>query len=244
MAIVETSMHFLARDKLYEHEKPYQLKYEPEKGISNSNLRLEKQEPLKISSIRGREQQFSMEENGFAVLKLDKEIPYDDFSDPAGIRRYLDVVSENLKTLLGADKIRKRDPGFPIMKKGNRYDYNQPSTVAHIDSTPEEAVSTFRQVNGDLKNFSPNLRYQVVNVQADDLMPTDVVFAAKATENLQVHYDAAHQWYYLEDQEPSELLVFRQADSHPVGRVERDEIRNAEHKMLASTLYTFFVSST
>ena len=50
-------------------------------------------------------------------------------------------------------------------------------------------------------------------------MPTDVVFPAKATENLQVHYDAAHKWYYLEDQEPSELLVFRQADSHPVGRV-------------------------
>ena len=105
MAVVDTSMHFLARDKLYEREKPYQLKYEAEKGIPRSNLRLEKQEPLKISSIRGREQQFTMERNGFAVLKLDKEIPYDDFSDPVGIRRYLDVVSETLKTLLGADKV-------------------------------------------------------------------------------------------------------------------------------------------
>ena len=39
------------------------------------------------------------------------------------------------------------------------------------------------------------------------------------TENMQVHYDAAQKWYYLEDQEPSELLIFRQAESHPAGRV-------------------------
>ena len=105
MAVVETSMHFLARDKLYEHEKPYQLKYEAENGIPRSNLRLEKHEPIKISSIRGRERQFSMEDNGFAVLKLDREIPYNDFSDPGGIRKYLDVVSESLRKFLGADRV-------------------------------------------------------------------------------------------------------------------------------------------
>lgn len=36
---------------------------------------------------------------------------------------------------------------------------------------------------------------------------------------MQVHYDAAHRWYYLEDQEPSELLVFRQTNSHPNGQL-------------------------
>ena len=30
------------------------------------------------------------------------------------------------------------------------------------DTTSAEAVSTFRQINGDPSNFSPNLRYQVV----------------------------------------------------------------------------------
>ena len=51
-------------------------------------------------------------------------------------------------------------------------------------------------------------------------MPADIVFDTKVTENMQVHHDAAHKWYYLEDQDPSELLVFRQADSNPVdGRV-------------------------
>ena len=50
-------------------------------------------------------------------------------------------------------------------------------------------------------------------------MAADAVFEAKVTENIQVHYDEAHRWYYLADQEASELLVFRQAESHPAGRV-------------------------
>lgn len=161
MAIVETSMHFLARDDLYEKEKPFQLKYAAAEGIPKSNFRLQKQDPIKISNLRGREQQLSLEKNGFAVLKLDEKIPYDDFNNPDGIRRYLEAVSDNLKEFLRADKvqvfqyvvslrrtscrypkstddtkIRKRDPNFPVAKEGNDYAFNQPSTVAHIGLHP------------------------------------------------------------------------------------------------------------
>ncbi len=105
MAVVETSMHFLTRDKLYENEKPYSLKYVAAEGIPTSNIRVEKHEAIKVNSIRGQEQQFSLERNGFAVLKMDEEIPYDDFANPAGVRRYLNMVAEQLKTRLGADKV-------------------------------------------------------------------------------------------------------------------------------------------
>ena len=105
MAVVETSINFLKRDELYEHEKPYQLKYAAAEGIPISNLRLEKQDNIKITSIRDREAQFSFEKNGFAVLRMNEEIPYDDFRNPDGIRRYLDIVAVHLKNLLGADKV-------------------------------------------------------------------------------------------------------------------------------------------
>ena len=105
MAVVETSMHFLTRDKLYENEKPYSLKYVAAEGIPTSNIRVEKHEAIKVNSIRGQEQQFSLERNGFAVLKMDEEVPYDDFANPAGIQRYLNMVAEQLKTRLGADKV-------------------------------------------------------------------------------------------------------------------------------------------
>ena len=157
MAVVETSMHFLTRDDLYEREKPYQLRYDVEEGIPKTNLRHKKQELLKIQNIRGREEQFSFEKNGFTVLKLDEEVAYDDFSQPEGIRRYLDIVAEQLRLKLDADtvqvyqfqvrlrlllsckerrineiKIRKRGATFPVAKDGNNFEFNQPSTVAHV----------------------------------------------------------------------------------------------------------------
>ena len=105
MAVVEASMHFLTRDEIYKTEKPYQLKYPAQPGIPKSNLRLEKQNLIKISSIRGQEKKFSFDTNGFAVLKMDKEIPYDDFNSPEGIRKYLDVVTDAVKVFLGASKV-------------------------------------------------------------------------------------------------------------------------------------------
>ena len=105
MAVVETSMHFLTRDPLYEHEKPYQLKYAAAEGIPRTNLRLKKQEPIKVSGIRNQEQHFSFEKNGFTVLKMEEDVPYDDFFNPSGIRKYLDAVAERLKVALGADRV-------------------------------------------------------------------------------------------------------------------------------------------
>ncbi|KAL8772707.1 MAG: hypothetical protein Q9194_004531 [Teloschistes cf. exilis] len=171
MAEVETSIHFLTRDRTYEHEKPYQLKYTAAEGIPTTNIRLEKQAPIRISSMRGQEQQFSFEKNGFTVLKMNKEIPYVEFNDLAGVKRYLTLVAKQLRTRLGADKvqlyqyvvsawkpvpardagfctdnpqIRKRDPDFPIAKN-KEYEFTQPSTVAHIAGKD-----------------SANVRYQVV----------------------------------------------------------------------------------
>ena len=105
MAVVETSLHFLTRDKLYEHEKPYQLKYTAAEGIPTTNIRLEKKDSIKISSMRGQERRLSFENNGFTVLKMDNEIPYDTFSNSTSIQKYLDMVAEQLKTRLGADKV-------------------------------------------------------------------------------------------------------------------------------------------
>lgn len=78
--------------------------------------------------------------------------------------------------------------------------------------------SVWKPLRGPLRDW-PLALCDASSVQATDLMASDQVFDTKVTENMQVHYDAGHKWYYLEDQEPSELLVFRQADSHPAGRV-------------------------
>ena len=98
-------MNFLNRDELYQHEKPYQFRYNVADGIPRSNLRHSKQESLKIHNMRGREEQFSFEKNGFTVLKLDEELSYDDFDTPAGISRYLNIVAKQLRLKLNADTV-------------------------------------------------------------------------------------------------------------------------------------------
>lgn len=44
-------------------------------------------------------------------------------------------------------------------------------------------------------------------------MASDFVDSWGYSENIQVHYSESQRWYYLENQMPNELLVFKSADS-------------------------------
>jgi hypothetical protein len=44
-------------------------------------------------------------------------------------------------------------------------------------------------------------------------MASDFVDSWGYSENIQVHYSEKQKWYYLENQMPNELLVFKSADS-------------------------------
>lgn len=78
--------------------------------------------------------------------------------------------------------------------------------------------SVWKPLRGPLRDW-PLALCDAASVKAADLTAADIVFEENVSENLQIHYDAAQKWYYLEDQEASEMLVFRQAESHPAGRV-------------------------
>lgn len=47
----------------------------------------------------------------------------------------------------------------------------------------------------------------------EDLVACDRVFTDFCAETYQVHYSPQQQWYYLSDQMPNEILLFRAADS-------------------------------
>lgn len=49
-------------------------------------------------------------------------------------------------------------------------------------------------------------------------MAGDVVDRHQVFENTQVHYNDHQQWYYLRDQMPDEVIIFKNADSaEPAG---------------------------
>ena len=47
---------------------------------------------------------------------------------------------------------------------------------------------------------------------ANDLVTADVVYQDHSEEKYQVHYKPKQRWFYLSDQQPSEMLVFSCAD--------------------------------
>lgn len=77
---VRAKIYFLEHSKLYETEKPYSLEFDG--GIlPSSNLISHKIEDLLIHDLRGNEDKFNFEENGFAILDIPSEMEYHDFDN-------------------------------------------------------------------------------------------------------------------------------------------------------------------
>jgi hypothetical protein len=101
--MLQTSMYFLAANDLYLRQKPYSLRFEPKQPFLQSNIRTEKHEDIVIEDIRGRENDFDFNANGFAVMPFTSQMAYDDFDDKQKlIELYLKEVADKLRNFLGA----------------------------------------------------------------------------------------------------------------------------------------------
>lgn len=45
-----------------------------------------------------------------------------------------------------------------------------------------------------------------------DTLPSDVVFEEFFTENVQLHFSESQKWYYISEQQPHEVLIFKTVD--------------------------------
>lgn len=123
---------------------------------------------------------------------------------------------------------------FPY-STGERYSFGQPNIVAHIDATPAELMRQIRRRHGPDAERILKGRCQYItiwkplrgplydwplalcdgsSVDAEkDLEPQDIVDRDEVLENVHVYHRPHHRWHYLSEQQDSELLVFRQADT-------------------------------
>ena len=51
-----------------------------------------------------------------------------------------------------------------------------------------------------------------VDIQSD-LEAADILYPDLVTENLQIYYSKLLKWHYLSDHDPSEIIIFKQADT-------------------------------
>lgn len=155
-SIVSTSMHFLKRNPLYSTTKPYSLRFEPPSGFARSNITLERLEDLKIEDCRPSVSSFSLSQQGFEIMPLHTQMAYVDFEDDSIIVDiYLREIADALQQLFGASHVqifehtvRKRHAEFPIAT-GEPYRWNQPTSMAHVDTTATWVADMVRRLNGD-----------------------------------------------------------------------------------------------
>lgn len=50
-------------------------------------------------------------------------------------------------------------------------------------------------------------------IQPSDVVPADVLHVDRITENQLLHPNDQHRWYYVENQQHNDLIVFRNTDS-------------------------------
>ena len=102
---VKATVHFMRKDVLHQHEKPYAFRYAAEYGIPQSNFKMDKHESIFIEDLRGRLDSFSFEDNGFTILKLPHEIPYENYCHPTKVSAYFRQLEELLQCHLGASYV-------------------------------------------------------------------------------------------------------------------------------------------
>ncbi|KAK5153117.1 hypothetical protein LTS14_007761 [Recurvomyces mirabilis] len=237
---VLTHTHFLQRDKLYDHEKPYSLRFTAPPGLARANIKLDKRDII-VNDIRPKKKSLSLESNGCFIWDFDTGLSYDDFDDKTKVKDvYLAEVAEGLRKKLGAEKVqifehtlRKRHAEFPI-STGEPYAFNQPTSIAHVDTTIPWCHAMARQLNPRDESVT-DCRIQCVNiwkplrgpvqdwplalcdpnsVRSDyDLEPCDLVYPDYVVENRQVYHSDNLQWFYISEQRENEAWVFMQTDT-------------------------------
>lgn len=98
-------MSFISPTELYDTVKPYTISTDVENwagSVRRSNFQKNVCNVM-IHNLRGREADFSFEENGFAVIDLKSSMSYEDFADPTKLADvYVQEVGSCLLDYFGA----------------------------------------------------------------------------------------------------------------------------------------------
>lgn len=150
---IHSEIYFLKRDDLYDDEKPYSLRFTPPSAFPRANIKLE-QHTVAINDMRLRSEPLRFDDCGFQIIPFQSLLPYAGFEDDEAVKRiYLREAANLIKDFLQASKVqifehtvRKRHAEFPI-STGESYRWNQPTNIAHVDTTTRWAINMAEQLN-------------------------------------------------------------------------------------------------
>jgi hypothetical protein len=105
MTTIVTPIDFFGGCDGNANEKPYSLRYDPPGDFRRTNF-ISQAHDQSIQDIRGRENDFSVNLQGFGLLKLDPQMRYEDYDERAKVETvYFKQVAEGVQRMLGASRV-------------------------------------------------------------------------------------------------------------------------------------------
>jgi hypothetical protein len=226
-------------------ERPYNYAYEPPNGEPWQNYESEVR-ATRIADARALPSRALLEVEGFELRDAPTAL-VNFFDDEAITRVYYTEAAELALAVTGATRayvfdhlVRKREAGRAPLAFGRSGSSKKPSANGriHNDYTEGSGRRRLELVLEDARAVAAVERYSIVNIwrsikgpildtplavcdartiSAQDLVCSEVRYAARTGEIYLVRYAARHAWSYFSAMDRHEALIFKQYDSQVSG---------------------------
>jgi hypothetical protein len=225
-----TTLHYTRRGA----ERPVRYVNEPPPGVPAWNG-IDDARTVTIEDARGREAEFTIDRNGFALLRAPTLVR--DFYATDEVKRvYYPEIETLLRAALGASRVFIFDhtvrnaarPGArePARRVHNDHTINSAPRRArdHLGKDAEELlrhrfgiVNVWRPIRGPVLD-SPLALCDARSFTDADLIASDLVYPHLRGETSSVEYKPEHRWYYFSEMQTDEVVLIRVHDSAEDGR--------------------------
>ncbi|KAK0732044.1 hypothetical protein B0H67DRAFT_566500 [Lasiosphaeris hirsuta] len=240
----QASIVYLEWQELYESEKPFQVFADVPQGFHGrlTNLVFAPAPPLEIRDLRGREDAYTLDANGFRLVR--NRMPAFDLSTKESMESNVVPYLEDLVTkhVDGADFVRCFDWGFrknvemtmPKMDVNDKMQMLNPGKQAHCDQSPAGALGRLQYHAPEMVERAERLRiinlWRPLNhpakdntlavcdgstIVATDLVEADHISSTYLGSTVYGLYSPKHRWHYLRHQTPEEVFLIKIFDSDP-----------------------------
>ena len=233
--VVTARLNYLAQAT----PKPINYAYDPPNGVPRRSGKYVEQS---VAIYNGREVPWnlSLDTNGFVLA--DRESAVKDFYDSDEVKSaYYPEVERLLKQETGAERVVVFDHIVrnPALAERGEKGARPPAKFVHNDYTfkaaprrvrdllPEEAdrllknpfaeVNVWRAIRGPIES-SPLALCDARSLDAEDIVPIDLVYRERVGEIFGFLYNPKQRWYYFPRMERNEAILLKCYDSRDDGR--------------------------
>ncbi|KAK3719456.1 hypothetical protein LTR37_004314 [Vermiconidia calcicola] len=238
---VSVQLQYLRNDPLYDTVKPLQITPNFLDNEGRSNVRLEAGPPEIINDIRGRQDQFTLDGNGFCYVSAPTS--FQDWSSQPQIgKKYLPELEELLKREVeGCDEIIFYDAR--IRQEGDEgarvqgLSFNPFARQVHVDNTETSVLEKIRSITEMKADYYLSGRARIINIWRPIKHPVydcglavadgatlrhgDVLECDRHRQDTGQYWDTmgvikyrpGYDWYYMSRQDEQDVLLFKNYDS-------------------------------